>query len=76
VNVPRRTARQIVTAATQQDPSIEPAVAEQIALTCIAIMDEDPTAAPNEIARRCLAEHGDADVSWINHIARVAASLS
>jgi hypothetical protein len=76
VNVPRRTARQVVTAATQQDPSIEPAVAEQIALTCIAVMDEDPTATPDEVARQCLAKHRDADVSWINHIARITAGLS
>lgn len=68
--------REIVLAASAQDPSIEPAAAEPIVRTCLEMLHEEPGVDVAELARRCVVRHAAADASWVTHIARAAVALT
>ena len=64
--------RSVVAKAAAQDPSINGVAAHELAAYCLLAAESQPGADAAEIARRCVAQHPEADASWVIHLARAA----
>lgn len=66
----------LIAAARADDPSIEAEAALPVARHCLRLLRADPHLSTAELARRCVAELPNADVSWVNHISRAVVAYT
>ena len=65
---------QLLEAATDADPSIDPKAGAIILRACAEVVTDDPAADAAEVARQCLGRYPHADPSWVAHLARATVS--
>ena len=65
----------IAHAAAREDPSLPLGIGVELAQTALAELRQRPEATPGGLARRVLDQHPQTDVSWANHVARLALLL-
>lgn len=71
-----RLAVMVADAAVREDPSLPEAAGRELALAALAELRLHPAMTPGALARALLVQHPGTDVSWVNHVSRLALLLA